>query len=158
MWLTPEWLTERDKALGPGIALEWLTELWCVAIDEDGYRARGRIVVPSESCPLLVVPITTPGRELAITPAAWWSCLWHSERAAIAARQGNWEAMGRNIDLCYGHECTLLLPPDSKRDLAYAAVRAAGAWGGRPTPEGCVVVAPPERHNAIRQTLRELPC
>jgi hypothetical protein len=155
-FLTPEFLV--DPARRPpfpswaGIGL-FLRDgsVWARGLARDGLVADG-VLCDAPPCLLAFPGVTGPGFDGPPQGAAYWHCLWPAERAAKAARSGDWEAAGRNLDGAYGAEREHL-PPDRARDLAYAAARSAGAWGGRVSPAGMVLLCPPERIGAVRKAV-----
>lgn len=162
LFLTPEFLVDPlvrpDGAVVAGLAL-YLSEgdLFARGMSIHGDVVDGPVGVDKDALASHVVAMsfTGPGPDRTPPTVAWWGCGWSVERAYKAARLGDWEAFGKNLDFAYRGELEHVLAPDSKRDLLYAAARIAGCWGGRVSPAGMVLVCPPEKRedviNAVKQ-------
>lgn len=162
-FLTPPFLVDpaaRSEG-GPwvGVALSYAEGvLLGHGMDRQGKVWCGPVVLPRPeevSRHLLVIPGTPPAEGAAKPPPdAWWLALEAVERAHKAARLGRWEEFGKYVDRAYAVERGLL-EPSQKRDLAYAAARSAGAWGGRPAGGGLVLVAPENLHETIKKEVEK---
>jgi D-glycero-alpha-D-manno-heptose-7-phosphate kinase len=81
-----------------------------------------------------------------------------AEAGIEAIKQRRWEELGKLVDQSWRIKSGLSSKVSTNEiDKMYAAARLAGAWGGKITGAGgggcLVVVAPPEKHSAIRSAL-----
>jgi hypothetical protein len=157
--LTPQFLVEHmtpaERGNWSGIGLVVVNgQLVVRAKDRHGYTVDG----PPQPTPALLVvdEVAEPEQAKPISVAAWWACLWWAERAVKRAQHQDWEGVGEAVDQAYGAEREHLLGPSAKADLAYAAARSAGAWGGRPSGNALLLLAPPEHHERIRTEVRKV--
>jgi hypothetical protein len=129
--LTPPWLCGDPPLFAPGAVL-FRRGNGLVRRDHDAAGQSTEACCPAGWFPHLTLfrlpgdapPSPTPpaGKLAPLAPAA--------AAALAAARLGRWEGLGRAADAGWGRE-RLLWPDDPARDDLYAALRLAGAWGGR---------------------------
>jgi len=98
---------------------------------------------------LVVLPCPDTPDRLPFKPTAWVAGVTAVHDAAGALARQDWEKFGAALDRAYAAEREGL-PPDPKRDAAYAAGRTAGAWGGRCGEGRVLFVAPPDKAEAVR--------
>ncbi len=82
-----------------------------------------------------------------------WRLLELAERALWAAELNAWDKAGEFVDAGWAED-RADLPANPKLDMAYAAARLAGAYGGRPVAAGFALLAPPDKHEAIRGAVK----
>lgn len=90
-----------------------------------------------------------------------WAMLRLAEQAVGVIEAGNYEKLGDLIDKSWRIKASLSSAVNTdKISQMYAAARVHGAWGGKITGAGgggsMVLVAPPERHQAIVARMEEM--
>lgn len=107
------------------------------------------------ACPVLCLELPSPAGEAGPAGVGWMAALANIVPATRAALAADWERFGGHLDKTFAAEREFL-PPDGRRDLAYAAARTAGAYGGRVGEGWLAVVIPRDKEAAIREAVTNI--